>query len=420
MKHIYQLAFASLILSIFSCTKDVGTVEATYFEATAIYGNLEKVRSTPLNESPRSIENPGKIYVGDAFILIGEEEKGIHIIENSIPNNPRNIGFINVPGNREFFVKDQIIYAESYYDVIKIDITDLLNVKTISRAKNVFNTEIKNNEGDALLGFRYTEVSKTEDQNSDLWKEINTESLVYYDFARNIIPKSAVPASFAGNSNNSSGTVNRITHHAGYLYIAGRFDIQVIKDDDPFSHVNSIKDVGENMETIIPYRDHLFIGTRASMEIFDLSVPERPTHQYRFDHATSCDPVLPADGAAYVSLRTADFSECPGNINAVIVLDISDLSKPVEVEEVEMFSPYGMAKIGNILYVGEGDGGLTAFDATDPLRLVELFHDPSIKAYDIMEHPTRTDLLLIAGISGLEQYTLENTLLMSLQSRIDY
>ena len=156
------------------------------------------------------------------------------------------------------------------------------------------------------------------------------------------------------------------------------------------------------------------------MEIFDVSQPSSPVHNYRFDHATSCDPVLPTDEAAYISLRTADFSECPGNINALIVLDMEDIEQPNQVAEIPMRSPYGMALIGTTLYVGEGENGLTIFDATDPLQLKELEHDDTIQAYDVLEHPTRTDLILIAGPNGLEQYVIDTALNFQLESRIQF
>lgn len=420
MKNYIFLIFSILLINLTSCDDDLGTVEATYFEATAVYGDLNDIRNQPLNESSRPIADPGKIYIGEDFILIGEEEKGIHVINNVDPENPINVSFINIPGNREYFVNGNSLFAESYYDIIKLDISDPFHVVLMSRAENVFNTEFKNDQGETLLGFTFNEVRKVVDQDSDLFNEINNNSLVYYDFAQNIIPKSAVPASFAGNSNNTSGTVNRITYHNEHLYIAGRNDINIIKDDDSFTLVKTLEDAGQDMETIFPNGNNLFIGSRSSMEIFDASNPESPVHLFRFEHATSCDPVLPIGDVVYISLRTADFSDCPGNVNAVIVLDIENLSSPVEINEIEMYSPFGMALIGDVLYVGEGLNGITAFDASNPKELVHIFHDASITAYDILEHPTRSDLILVAGPSGLDQYKIEDSVLTSLQSRINF
>ena len=301
-----------------------------------------------------------------------------------------------------------------------------------ARAENVFADNILNENGEALLGFTFHEVAREVDENSDLFAVISNGNVVYLDFAKNIIPRSAVPASFAGNSNESSGTVNRMTYHTGHVYIVGRYDLNIIKDDDNFHLVTQRKNVGvgDEMETIFPYKDKLFIGSRSSMEIFDVSEAANPVnnkkggkrseHEFRFDHATSCDPVLPKGNAAYISLRTADFSGCPGNTNALVVLDIENLENPEEVDEIQMRSPYGMALIGNHLFVGEGENGITIFDATDPLQLIEYQHIEEIEAFDVIEHPTRSDLILIAGPNGLEQYIMDDGLRLELESRVDF
>jgi hypothetical protein len=420
MKKVHYFLMLSLPLFFIACTEDIGTLNVTYYEAIAIYGDLDEVRSRPINSTSQAIINPGKIYIAEEIILIGEEEKGIHVIDNSNSSSPETVNFINVPGNREFFVKGNYLYAESYYDVVKLDISDPLNVTLEGRAENVFTNELTNAAGETLLGFTYEQVTKEVNQNSNLYKEISTGDWVYLDFAQNIIPRSAVPASFAGNSNQSSGTINRVTYSDGHVYILGRSDLNIIRDDAAFEVVNHQASIGVEMETIFPYQNKLFIGSRSSMEIYDASNPSNPSRQYYFNHATSCDPVLPTGNAVYVSLRTGDFSECPGNTNALIVLDIENLQNPNQVDEIEMRSPYGMAAIGNLLFVGEGANGMTIFDATNPLDLKEIKHDSNIEAYDILEHPTRTHLILIAGTTGLEQYILDASLNFQLESRINY
>ncbi|MBT8232397.1 MAG: hypothetical protein HKO66_04945 [Saprospiraceae bacterium] len=417
----FSLVLSLLLFFIFSaCVKDTGTIEVTYFEATAVYGNLDEIRSTVLNDSTRDIVNPGKIYVGHDYILIGEEGKGIHVIDNKDPQNPSHINFLNIPGNREFVVSENIIYAESYYDVIKVDINERTNAKIISRAEYVFADVILNDVGDAVVGFDFTEVTKVVDDNSDIFHEIKANNLVYLDFAKKIIPQSAVPSSFAGNSSSASGTVNRLSLFNDYLYIIGRSDLNIISNHDDFNLINKISMLGTEMETIFPYENKIFIGTRTSMEIYDVSNPEDPTHEFTFDHATSCDPVLPVDEAVYITLRTADFSPCPGNINALIVLDISNLATPKEVEEIEMQSPYGMSKINGVLYVGEGENGLTLFDATNPIGLTKIEHLSEVKAFDVMAHPSNNNMVLIASKEGLSQFTVSQNKTLKMESNFAY
>ena len=255
MKNCCYLLLAALLFTLNSCTKDAGTISVTYYEATAVYGDLDEIRSQALNASSREISNPGKVYVAADIILIGEEGKGIHVIDNSVAATPTPVNFINLPGNREYFVKDNFLYGESYYDVVKLDISNPSQVTLVSRATNVFADGFTNEQGESLLGFEFEQVTKDVDHNSNLYKEINRQgNTVYLDFARNIIPQSAVPASFAGNSNSANGTVNRIAHHNEHVYIVGRYDLNIIKDDPAFEVVSHLQGIGEEMETIFPHK----------------------------------------------------------------------------------------------------------------------------------------------------------------------
>ena len=423
-----KLFFLSLLASLFftSCLKDTGTLEVTYFEANAVYGDLEEIRSQPINLTDGNeiyndfdeIINPGKVYVGSDFILIGEEEKGIHVYNNTDINNPVHINFINIPGNREFFVHDNFLYAESYYDVVKYNISQLGSIKELGRSLHVFNDDIKNDMGQSLLGFTFNQVTKTLDKNSDLYRDILEDNVVYFDFAQNIIPQSAVPTSFAGSSTGESGTVNRINLYNGYLYVVNRNSILVINESN-MDLVNRVEGASSEMETVIPYKNKLFIGTRTSMDIYDVSNSSQPQHDYAFNHVESCDPVLPHKEAAFITLRTGDFADCPGNTNALIVLDISNIENPKQVMDIPLHSPYGMSIINDKLYVGEGQNGLTIFDITNPYK-PQNKSTFDIEAYDVILHPTYDNLILVAGNNGLTQYTLDSDQSFTIESTIDY
>ncbi|MBE62144.1 MAG: hypothetical protein CMB89_07260, partial [Flammeovirgaceae bacterium] len=117
------LALSSFIL--LSCEDDFGKKTVTYTKATALYGDLDALRATPLNGHARDIVDPGKIFVYDNLILVGEEGHGIHVIDNTDPQNPSAVSFLSIPGNREFFISEGTLYAESMYDMLKIDISNI-------------------------------------------------------------------------------------------------------------------------------------------------------------------------------------------------------------------------------------------------------------------------------------------------------
>lgn len=408
MKKLMFAIVALNILGFYSCTDDFGTSEITYVKATAIYGDLDEQRNIPLNAASKELINPGKIYVSDDLLLIGEEGEGIHVYDNSDPENPTATSFIQIPFNREFYVHNNAIYAESVYDMLKIDISDKSAPRLINRSENAFIQEFTftNANGEALIGFEYETVTEELDLNTSIWELASTGNNVFLDFEAKIIPESAVPSSFAGSSQSSIGTVNRIAVNEDYVYTISRQFLTVFKDEGNIEFKGT-HFIGWDMETIYPQGDALFIGTRTSMQIINVSSPENPIEEGSFWHATACDPVLPDGDVAYVTLRTSDANMCPGDENALVSVNVSDIRNPYQIQEIPMESPFGMTLIADILYVGEGENGLKLFDATDRTHLTEIKHDETVKAYDIIAHPTKPNLILIASPNGFGQYEID-------------
>jgi len=407
MKKVLVFLASATLLIAYSCNSDINSAQLTYTKATAIYGDLDAQRNLNLNDEARAISDPGKVYVSENLLLIGEEGEGIHVYDNTNPENPTALSFINIPNNKEFFVKDNFIYAESFYDMLKIDISDMNNPTLQSRVENAFIQAFTNAEGQVLIGFEFEVVTEEIQEGTNVWNEISNNDQAFFDFEERLIPSSAVPASFAGSSDSSIGTVNRIAHANDHVYVISSSFLTVFSDNQNLELVES-EQAGWQMETIYPQDQTLYIGTRNSVQVYDIEVPTNPRWQASFDHVDSCDPVLPDGDVAYVTLRTND-TGCPGDINALIVLDISNANRITELQEIEMLSPFGMTKIGDILYVGEGNNGLKTFDASNGSELSLINSDRDVQAYDVIAHPTRSDIILVAGPNGFGQYRVSET-----------
>jgi hypothetical protein len=86
---------------------------------------------------PRTIESPGKIWVYGNYILVIEQFRGVHIVDNIDQNNPQNIAFIRVDGCTDVAVNNDIIYANNAVDMIGIQVNSTLdNIEVISRNRN--------------------------------------------------------------------------------------------------------------------------------------------------------------------------------------------------------------------------------------------------------------------------------------------
>lgn len=403
-KTLYLVLLLLVFLSV-SCDFDQCEQTITYTKATAIFADLDEVRIDDFIESPRQIENPGKIYVDDELLIIGERGVGIHIIDNSDPANPVPFKFLNIPGVYELFVRDGYIYANAFYDLLKMDIKVIEDIRLSSRLKEAFPVTVKDPEGKALIGFNREKV--TEQGGCD-YNLVDGE-IYYYDDRGVLLDESAIPTSFVSNGT-TIGTANRMAFIDDHLFIIDHYFMHYFDaGGDMLKHNSSFSRdyyVGSNLETIYAMNDVLFVGEQNGMSMHRVA-SDAIEFISMFAHATGCDPVLPlTEGIAYLTLRSGE--ECPGDINSLNVVNIANLNNPFLIEEIPMLSPYGIALIDDRLYVGEGANGLTIFDASDRQRLRLIETISTLTAYDVMVHPRYRDIILTASAEGLAQYRLDD------------
>ena len=88
--------------------------------------------------SPQPLQNLGKFYYKDQMIFVSEYRQGIHIIDNTNPENPENIKFISIPGALDIAIKGNILYADNFTDLVALDISDLENIEVVKRVENLY------------------------------------------------------------------------------------------------------------------------------------------------------------------------------------------------------------------------------------------------------------------------------------------
>lgn len=419
-KHLL-LAVVGIGLFATSCTKTKGEITMTYNKATAVYADLDEIRQTPLVSSPTSINDPGKIFIGDKFILIGEKEEGIHVYDNTDPNNPVAASFIQLPMTREFYVDGDYVYAEGHYDFMKISMVDLYNPVLVDRVEYAFGQPHQNDQGEEIVGFNYQTVTETFELGSPEAEALQQSTYLYYDYQDNLLPVSSVPSSFVGAGSTVKGTMNKITTMNQYAYVVGNAEIFVFSDNmDEMQMVNRVNTHSSDIETIYPYGDYLYLGTQSSMELLNTDNPEYPSHVSSYWHQTACDPVLPTGDVAYLTLRSADNSGCAGDDNTLEVIDMTNETDPTPLNSVVMDSPYGLGVDGNYLWVGQGTNGLTLLDNSDKTNPTVITTFSNV-AYDVIPDPYHTNAIYVTGDNGMELYNVDyNSLTLSAVTSINY
>ncbi len=77
---------------------------------SAIYANLEELRINDIVRPSKVVEAPGKIYVNDELLIIGDKGIGIHIIDNSDPTDPKPTHFLEIPVSTQLYVEGDYIF----------------------------------------------------------------------------------------------------------------------------------------------------------------------------------------------------------------------------------------------------------------------------------------------------------------------
>lgn len=89
-------------------------------------------------QANQDLQNPGKFYLYGDYLFINEKYKGVHIIDNSTPDKPINIGFVKIPGCLDIAVRSGVLYADNAIDLVAIDVTKFPAIVVKSRVPDVF------------------------------------------------------------------------------------------------------------------------------------------------------------------------------------------------------------------------------------------------------------------------------------------
>lgn len=402
MKKVLLIS-SSLLLLATACVKNKGEVSYTYNKAIAQYDDIDAIRSQDLVQAPKQVQNMSKVFYGENVVLIGERNEGIHIINNTNRSIPVKSSFLNLPYCNEFYVDGQFLYAETHYDLVKIDLSNLSAPTLVHRAENAISTPIRGENGKVLVGFKYKVVNESFKLNSPEEVSLRQNNTLYFDYNNQMIPAGDVPPSFASTSGKNKGTMNKMEITDDHLYLITRDKVKTYSLAGNNISKTDEKVVGFDLETIYHENGKLFIGTKSSMIIMNNDNPSAPYVQSTYAHEVSCDPVLPNGDVTYLTLRSVQDEGCSGTVNLLKVVDVSNINNPTNIKDVQMRSPYGMTISNDHLFVGEGINGLSVLDITDPRNPVEVSHNNNFQTFDVIKHPVDQDIILVITSNDVKQ-----------------
>jgi len=412
------------------------------------YLSYDELRTSVKNDNSQTLEKPGKIFLYNNLILINDFESGVHVYDNSNPTSPEHIAFINVPGNVDIAVRDNILYVDSYVDLVAIDISDPTDVREIGRAEDALSYTIP-----SLDNWEYpvSRIDQSKGVITDYKVEeieetcVNEECHVYYSnmtdewagtWGGTMMSDQGTAVSFSGNANNVrssaasnqsgiAGSMARFMLIDNFLYVISDentvdvFDIntssmQKVTEFQPWNEAGGFGFI----ETLFTFKDHLFIGSNSGMLAYDVSDASNPTYLSSYSHMTSCDPVVANDDYAFVTLRSG--SMCGwGNDNQLDVLDIEDIMSPSILRTVGLTNPHGLGIDDNekMLFICDGTAGLKVFDYTNVLQIDQnqIANVTGNETYDVIVF---NGIAHVIGTQGLVQYNYSTDGTMDVLSTI--
>jgi len=355
--------------------------------------------------APKTIEEPGKIYVYQDYIFVSDVHSGIHIIDNSDPKSPKAIKFIQIPGNEDISVKDNFLYADSATDLVVFDISDINNVSIIEQLEDVFNVY----NYDIPVEAEAVDYGKFDfDDDIIVGWTLTTERRKKVDNTMDkALDDGVVLSAGAESTTGTGGSLARFQIVDNYLYTVGNYEMAIFNIQNLAEPVlSNTQYAGWNIETMFQAEGYLYLGSTNGMYIYNLVNPSSPEFVSDFTHWEGCDPVVVDGDYAYLTLRGGNLC---GQLESVLeVIDISDKTNPTLAARYNLENPYGLGIKNDMLYVCDGTAGLKLFEreTSEDLRLVNSLKD--IQAKDVI--PLEKSLIMI-GEKTLYQYEyIENNI----------
>jgi hypothetical protein len=407
--------YALLLLPVIflsSCLKDKCTQTYTLFRP--VYKTKQEVYASIKSKPARAIVKPGKITLYGTTIFLNEIDKGIHVIDNSNPSQPKNLSFIELPGNVDLAVKGNRLYADLFSDLVTLDISNPQQVQVKNIKEKVFPHRAFSNGFSADTNLVIVDWLLKDTTVTISCSNGQGQGPMLWDRGFLAVAQNFSSSGAAAVTKGINGSMARFALKNDYLYTVSNSDLKVfgLQNADQPQQLNTVP-IGWGIETIYPFKEQLFIGSNNGMFIFSVLNPATPQKTGSFSHAFACDPVIADDTHAYVTLRSG--TNCRATINQLDVLDITNLQTPALLKTYPMTNPHGLSKDGNLLFVCDGKDGLRIYNATNPTNLILVKQFKGFEAYDVIAWNNNA---LVVTKTALLQFDYSNQNNISQRSRI--
>ena len=407
-----KLLFLFALAGIFMSCEHSYTEKISYRINEPVFMSFSEFRSSvKLSDESHILSGYGKICFYDDYLYISEPGKGIHILDNRNPASPQISGYIELLGNFDLAIRNDLLYADSYIDLVWFDISNPAQPQLKGRLEGAFpeSLPIIDNE----YGWDYSLCYPEDGRRKGIivgWElktrteEQERPSSWWGNDAEKAIMDGATAPSGGSSATGKNGSMSRFGLYKDYLYsvVNNYMSIFNLSGEIPFKAIEN-EFIGRNVETIFSYEDKMFMGTPTGLLIYSVENPLKPTYCSEIWHVYGCDPVVVEDDLAYVTIHSGNF--CGQSNNELFIIDVSDVYQPKQLVSYTMKSPKGLGIDNKTLFLC--DDGLKTFKLGNPQTLMSnrLAHYQGMDGYDVIPY---NNVLMMISDKGLHQYDYSN------------
>ncbi|MCC6817852.1 MAG: hypothetical protein IT245_03045 [Bacteroidia bacterium] len=387
-----------LILLILPAVAFIGCEDKCYYYADVdsfepILQPLSDIKNSFSIEQDYPISKPGNIYSYKNFLLVSEKTVGIHILDNTNPANPIPLKFIQLKGNTNFSIVDDILLADNGPDLLSIDISNLNDIKLVKRLEQI---NMENVRGEMFI--------------VDYLKQTKRKKMPCGSNSRGLSRRQSNDANVQSSSNSTGkgGSMSKFAVIDNYLYIVNSSELIPIDLSNPSNPVNKLKIglVSSNIETLFPYKTYLYMGASNGIHIYNTSGSKAsPSFVNTLEHFFGCDPVIVENDYAFSTIRGG--TACRTNsISALNIYDVKSPSNSIWINSINLEEPYGLGIKDDLLFICQGTKGLHVYNWDINTQSVSFRHSyPDIHAFDVI---VNGNTLIVTADNGLFQFDISS------------
>lgn len=126
-----------MLLAFTACVTDPDIQSGTVTAYVPVYATPDAVNDIGI-APVRNTTNAGKIYAYNDYLFQIEQAAGIHIIDNSVPERAKKIGFLKVPLCSEIAIRGGYLYTNHLDDLVVFNLANIAAPQLVKRLEGAF------------------------------------------------------------------------------------------------------------------------------------------------------------------------------------------------------------------------------------------------------------------------------------------